>query len=408
MRNTQHHATRCNTAGHYATKQSLPRYVRLFFPFGIVRPLDQNQPHQPPPAPNRTSLVNAGQCDTFIRDALPPHPPAWRSALRAVSAPVPTPAAAIPIFADLRATLHKFRRTHGFGRGISAVQIVGGVVPFVIGLCMLFVLPDSIKFMVLRGGRDEAVTRQAHKFDPTVSIAPGTRFVLDRDEGSATTRGSPVGLFRDGWAPVTVLVWLIFVLNLMANNLMNAWLPMIVQTSGHSVAQGSFAGSLYQLGGTVGGLCIGLLIDRFGLKVLAIMFAIGVPVLVFAGTPGISDAVLLTMAFFSGWAIVGMQNGLNAGAGLIYPTALRANGVGYALGIGRIGSVTGPLIGSLLTKLGMSASVFFYVTAFGPLLCFGCCLLLLSRLRHMKQGIAAAAAASPASALDTQGPVATR
>jgi peptide deformylase len=43
--------------------------------------------------------------------------------LRAVSAPVPTPAAAIPIFADLRATLHKFRRTHGFGRGISAVQI---------------------------------------------------------------------------------------------------------------------------------------------------------------------------------------------------------------------------------------------------------------------------------------------
>ena len=292
--------------------------------------------------------------------------------------------------------------------GWPVVFIVGGVVPFVIGLCMLFVLPDSIKFMVLRGGRDEAVARLAHKFDPTVTIAPGTRFVLDRDEGSATTRGSPIGLFRDGWAPVTVLVWLIFVLNLMANNLMNAWLPMIVQTSGHSIAQGSFAGSLYQLGGTVGGLCIGLLIDRFGLKVLAIMFAIAVPVLVFAGTPGISDAVLLTMAFFSGWAIVGMQNGLNAGAGLIYPTALRANGVGYALGVGRIGSVTGPLIGSLLTKLGMSASAFFYVTAIGPLLCFGCCLLLLSRLRHMRQATAAAAAASPASALDTQRPVATR
>jgi AAHS family 4-hydroxybenzoate transporter-like MFS transporter len=114
------------------------------------------------------------------------------------------------------------------------------------------------------------------------------------------------------------------------------------------------------------------------------------------------------MAFFSGWAIVGMQNALNAGAGLIYPTALRANGVGYALGVGRIGSVTGPLIGSLLTKLGMSASVFFYVTAIGPLLCFGCCLLLLSRLRHMRQGPAAAAAASPASALDTQRPVVTR
>jgi len=284
--------------------------------------------------------------------------------------------------------------------GWPVIFVVGGIIPAVVGLCMLFTVPDSIKFMVLRGDGDAAVTQLARKFDPALTVAPGTRFLLDRDEGSATTRGSPAGLFRGGWAPVTVLVWLIFVLNLMANNLMNAWLPMIVQTSGHSVAQGNFAGSLYQLGGTAGGLCIGLLIDRFGLKVLTIVFALGVPVLAFAGTPGLSDAVLLTMAFFSGAMIVGMQNGLNAGAGLIYPTALRANGVGYALGIGRIGSVTGPLIGSLLTKLGMSASAFFYVTAVGPLLCAICCVLLLNQLRRMKQD--AVASAPAASAPDAQ------
>lgn len=43
--------------------------------------------------------------------------------LRAVSAPVASGAEAEPVFEDLRATLHEFRRTHGFGRGISAVQI---------------------------------------------------------------------------------------------------------------------------------------------------------------------------------------------------------------------------------------------------------------------------------------------
>ena len=53
---------------------------------------------------------------------------------------------------------------------------------------------------------------------------------------------------------MTVLVWVIFALNLMANNLMNAWLPMIVQSGGHSATQGSVAGSLYQLGGSIGGL----------------------------------------------------------------------------------------------------------------------------------------------------------
>jgi peptide deformylase len=43
--------------------------------------------------------------------------------LRTVSAPVSAASEAVPVFEDLRDTLHEFRRTHGFGRGISAVQI---------------------------------------------------------------------------------------------------------------------------------------------------------------------------------------------------------------------------------------------------------------------------------------------
>jgi AAHS family 4-hydroxybenzoate transporter-like MFS transporter len=184
---------------------------------------------------------------------------------------------------------------------------------------------------------------------------------------------------------VTVLVWVIFVLNLMANNLMNAWLPMIVQSGGHSATQGNFAGSLYQLGGTVGGLGLGILIDRVGLKILTIIFVIAVPVLALTGIAGSSENLLLVMAFFCGWAIVGTQNALNAGAGLIYPTALRANGVGYALGVGRVGSISGPLIGSLLTSLAMPPQAFFYVTAIAPLLCAVASIVLLNRLHRTNQ-----------------------
>src|ERR1700722_8093626 len=278
--------------------------------------------------------------------------------------------------------------------GWPIIFVVGGIVPLVVGLGMTFAIPDSIKFMVLRGGHDEAVARLARKLDPTLTIEPGTRFVLDHAEGSAKTRGSPLALFRHGWAAVTALVWLIFVLNLMANNLMNAWLPMIVQSSGHSAAQGAYAGSLYQLGGTIGGLCMGILIDRFGLKVLVAAFAVAAPVVAFTGTPGISESLLLAMAFFSGCVVTGMQNGLNASAGLIYPTALRANGVGYALGVGRVGSISGPLIGSLLTKLDMPPAAFFYVTAIGPALCALCCVLLLHQLRQTRGETGAPLAAS--------------
>jgi AAHS family 4-hydroxybenzoate transporter-like MFS transporter len=274
--------------------------------------------------------------------------------------------------------------------GWPVIFIVGGIIPIVIGLCLIFAIPESIKFMVLRGGRDEDVRRLVQKLDPSAPVEPGSQFVLDQAEGNAATRGSPLALFRNGWAVVTVLVWVIFVLNLMANNLMNAWLPMIVQTGGHSAAQGSFAGSLYQLGGSVGGLALGILIDRIGLKILTIIFAIAVPVLIVTGFAGSSESLLLAMAFICGCVIVGTQNALNAGAGIIYPTALRANGVGYALGVGRVGSITGPLIGSLLTSLAMPLQVFFYVTAIAPLLCAVASTILLNRLRQTNRETAAA------------------
>jgi AAHS family 4-hydroxybenzoate transporter-like MFS transporter len=276
--------------------------------------------------------------------------------------------------------------------GWPVIFVIGGVIPLVVGLCLIFAIPESIKFLALRGGRDDAVARLVRKLDPALPIEPGTHFILDVDEGSASTRGSPVALFRDGWARVTALVWLTFVLNLMANNLMNAWLPMIVQTSGHTAAQGAYAGSLYQLGGSFGGLCIGVLIDRFGLRVLVAGFLLAVPVVAFTGTPGLSNGLLLAMAFFSGCVIPGMQNGINTGSGLIYPTALRANGVGYSLGVGRVGSVAGPLLGSLMATLNMPAAMFFYVTAIGPLLCAGCFFLLLRQLQRVRHESAAVAA----------------
>lgn len=253
--------------------------------------------------------------------------------------------------------------------GWPIIFIIGGVIPFVVGLCLLFILPESIKFLTLRGNNPTRVVALLRHIDPTLIATPQTRFVLETDEGSAGVKGSPSALFRNGWAPITILAWLVFIANLASNNLLNAWLPMIVQAGGHGAVQGSYAGSLYQLGGSAGGIVIGILIDRFGLRVLVPIFALAVPVVAFTGTPGLAGSTLLLMAFFSGCVVTGMQNGLNAGAGLIYPTALRSNGVGYCLGIGRFGSVGGPLLGSLLISMKLPMESFFYVTAVGPFLC---------------------------------------
>jgi AAHS family 4-hydroxybenzoate transporter-like MFS transporter len=60
---------------------------------------------------------------------------------------------------------------------------------------------------------------------------------------------------------------------------------------------------------------------------------------------------LLTATFFAGFLVLGIQSGINVVGALIYPTSLRANGSGWQLGIGRIGSIVGPLMGALFVGM---------------------------------------------------------
>jgi AAHS family 4-hydroxybenzoate transporter-like MFS transporter len=68
----------------------------------------------------------------------------------------------------------------------------------------------------------------------------------------------------------------------------------------------------------------------------------------FIGSVGISLGLLMLTIFAAGFCVVGAQSGSNALAASLYPTLLRSTGVGWALGIGRIGSIVGPVIGGIL------------------------------------------------------------
>src|SRR5262249_40959962 len=85
---------------------------------------------------------------------------------------------------------------------------------------------------------------------------------------------------------------------------------------------------------------------------IAIMFALAVPVVGWIGFAGMGSAgALLTATFLAGFLVLGIQSGINVVGALIYPTSLRANGSGWQLGLGRIGSIVGPLLGALFVGL---------------------------------------------------------
>ncbi len=229
--------------------------------------------------------------------------------------------------------------------GWQVIYIIGGILPIVLGVVAPFVLPESLKYLVVHEKR-AAAERLVKRLSPSVSVSPSTQFVI-ADEGRTNKSLSPVKLFKGGLAYITPLLWLCFCMNLMAFYFMIAWMPTILRnTHVLTPADAQFAAVLIQIGGTVGGLLLARPMDKKGFLPVTVLFAVAVPAIAgigfFAQT---SKSMVMLCAFIAGFAVLGLQFGINAASGMIYPTAVRSNGSGWAFGIGRFGSIVGPILG---------------------------------------------------------------
>jgi MFS transporter, AAHS family, 4-hydroxybenzoate transporter len=127
---------------------------------------------------------------------------------------------------------------------------------------------------------------------------------------------------------------------------------------------------------------LGSIIDRFSFRALTLVYFIAVFAVGAIGRLGHS-VVFVTMAIFvAGFCIVGGQTAANALAAAFYPTSVRSTGVGWALGIGRIGSIVGPLVGGVLLTLKWSTAEVF-MSASVAALCAALAAFALSRLAGM-------------------------
>jgi AAHS family 4-hydroxybenzoate transporter-like MFS transporter len=270
--------------------------------------------------------------------------------------------------------------------GWRAVFWVGGAVPLALGVAMLAALPESLQFLVLKG-RNERARQWLAKFDPSLGVGPGTRLVVQEKAGG----GAPVAeLFRAGRAPVTLILWGISFMNLIDLYFLSNWLPTVMRDAGYSPSTAVIVGTVLQTGGVVGTLLLGWFIERFGfVRVLFACFALGA--LSVGGIGAVSHALawLLVVVFAGGFCIVGGQPAVNALAGHFYPTTLRSTGIGWSLGIGRIGSVIGPLVGGQLIALNWSNAQLFHAAAL-PVLCSALLVLTLAAATRRRGGLAKA------------------
>jgi AAHS family 4-hydroxybenzoate transporter-like MFS transporter len=156
-------------------------------------------------------------------------------------------------------------------------------------------------------------------------------------------------------------------------------------------------GAAMQVGGTVGALLLCRWIDQKRFLAITILFVLAVPVVASVGWFGItSQASVMIAAFLAGFLVLGIQSGINVSGALIYPTSLRANGSGWELGIGRLGSIVGPLLGAFFVALPVEQLYMWAAIPFaiGAVLCFVIYRLNEARLRErpsIREGQAAPA-----------------
>jgi AAHS family 4-hydroxybenzoate transporter-like MFS transporter len=161
-------------------------------------------------------------------------------------------------------------------------------------------------------------------------------------------------LFGKGYALQTVLLWIIFFCSLMNLFLFAYWLPQVLHLTGLTPAEAARASSYRDLGAIFAVLYLGLLIDKHGPeRALALHYAAGIVFIGAIALFAMPYALLAVVIFFSGMTIIGSQTGANATAGALYPARMRTSGIGWALGIGRLGGIAAPALGGYLLSIGL-------------------------------------------------------
>ena len=246
--------------------------------------------------------------------------------------------------------------------GWRSVFYFGGVIPLLIGVLMVFQLPESLQFLVVRK-RFAEVGRWLRRVAPDVPVGPRTEYVVVEESRD----GVPVlSLLRDGRMRVTLLYWAVNFTNLLNLYFLAGLLPTILSRNGFDTSTSALIGGAMQLGGTIGTFGLAWLIAKRGFTpMLMWTFALAaVSIALIGSSTVLAFAPLVTIVVFvAGWCVIGGQPGLNALAATYYPTSMRSTGIGWGLGIGRMGAIVGPFIGGMLLDLDWTAQQLFLVFA---------------------------------------------
>jgi AAHS family 4-hydroxybenzoate transporter-like MFS transporter len=250
--------------------------------------------------------------------------------------------------------------------GWRSLLWIGSFAPVLLAIFVFLFLPESLDFLVRTKAEPRSIWRVVRRVDQNLPHDCPDQFTTEIEE-----KRSAVGsLFQSGRTFGTIVLWLVFGLNLAEFYALQSWLPTILTNLKYDLNTVALATSLTTIGGIVAAFAIGPAMDRLGpYASLAAVYFAGVVFVALLGVAISAPAwVLLVAAFCAGFCVSGGQKSVIALSAIFYPAPIRSTGVGWALGVGRLGGIGGPLLVGVLLGYHLQPASLFYAAAVPMLL----------------------------------------
>lgn len=252
--------------------------------------------------------------------------------------------------------------------GWRSVFLVGALAPLLLTVILVWRLPESLNFLVRRD-RHAAAYALCRKIDRDLPVVDAPRVeTVSEMQGEKVKLREVVG---GGQLVGTILLWLVFAINLAMFYGLQSWMPTILTEHGYSSATLATAASMTTIGGIAIAFVVGPAMDRLGaFGALSTLYFVGCGFLTIMSLAlGAPVWVLLIAIFLTGCSVSGGQKSVIALAAVFYPVEVRSTGVGWALGVGRVGGIVGPMIVGAMLVGGWTAEQFFLTMAVPSALC---------------------------------------
>jgi AAHS family benzoate transporter-like MFS transporter len=229
-------------------------------------------------------------------------------------------------------------------RGLFALSILGLlIIPF------LLKVPETM-ILALKKDPKSKIASILTKADPSFVPQEDDEYVVDSVQAGKHSVGD---LFKGGLAWNTILIWVMFFVNMFIISALLVWLPKVITLMGYDLSSALLLNSLLYLGLICGGIVSGKVVQKIGYKKALIFYYIVNALFIFLMTIKSSTVVFACLLFLMGFTLVA-QNFVYPFTAANYPMAIRGTGLGFGAGVTRLGGALSPIVIGIFVAQGMT------------------------------------------------------